>query len=384
MQIAEMSMAEIEARSLEIKAELDNASEERLAELTIEAQQIEARKKELADAEERKATAKAIENGEANVTTIEERKEETKMKDIKEYRDSAEYIEAYAEYVKTGDDAQVRSLLTQNVGSGTIAVPTIVVSAIQTAWDKEPILAAVKKTYLKGNVKIGFEISATGAVEHTEGSAAVTEEDLVLGVAELKPVSIKKWISVSDEALDLAGEAFLNYIYSELGYQIAKKLADAIVADITAASTAGSASVPAVAAISAAPGLATVATAVANLSDEASNPVIIMNKLTYANFKAVQAAANYGQDVFDGLKVLFNNSLPAYDAASVGNIYAIVGDLGRGEMVNFPNGEEITFKFDDKTLMEADLVKILGRMYAGHGVVAPMCFTQVKKPTAQG
>lgn len=384
MQIAEMSMAEIEARSLEIKAELETASEERLAELTIEAQQIEARKKELAEAEERKATAKAIENGEANVTTIEERKEDNKMKDIHEYRDSAEYVKAYAEYVKTGDDAQVRSLLTQNVGEGTIAVPTIVVSAIQTAWDNEPILAAVKKTYLKGNVKIGFEISATGAVEHIEGSEAVTEEDLVLGIAELKPVSIKKWISISDEVLDLAGEAFLQYIYSEIGYQIAKKLADEIVADITAATVAGSASVPAVAAISAAPGLATIASAVANLSDEASNPVIIMNKLTYANFKAVQAGANYGQDVFDGLKVLFNNTLPAYDAASVGNIYAIVGDLGRGEMVNFPNGEDITFKFDDKTLMTADLVKVLGRMYAGHGVVAPKSFTQIKKPTAQG
>lgn len=380
MNINEMNLEELEARSLEITDEMSEATEERLAELKTEALEIAQRKAELKDLEQRKADAEAINNGKVATKTIEERKEDKKMTNL-EVRNSAEYINAYAQYIKTGSDAECRALLTENV-SGTVAVPDMVVSTIQTAWDKEPILAEVKKTYLKGNIKIGFEISATGAVEHTEGGAAVDEESLVLGISVLTPISIKKWISISDEVLDLAGEAFLQYIYSELGYQIAKKLADEIVADIVATDATGSATVPAQAVITAAPGLATIASAVANLSDEASNPVIIMNKLTYADFKAVQAGANYGQDVFDGLKVLFNNSLPAYSAATAGTgCYAIVGDLGRGEMVNFPNGEAIEFKFDDKTLMTSDLVKVLGRAYAGHAVVAPKCFTKVLKPT---
>lgn len=379
MNIAEMNIAEIEARSLEIAEEIKEASEERLAELKAEAEQIATRKQELAEAEQRAKTAEAINNGEVAPKIKEERKEEIKM----EIRNTREYIDAYAQYVKTGNDAECRALLSENATSGTIAVPDMVVATVQTAWDNEPILALCKKTFMKGNVKIGFEISADGAVVHTEGGEAVAEEELVIGTASLVPESIKKWISISDEALDLAGEAFLNYIYAELGYQIAKKLADEIIADVVATTASGSATVPAQAIVNVAPSLSAIATAVANLSDEATNPTVVMNKLTYAVFKRIQNAANYAQDVFDGLKVVFNNSLPAYDTASTNDTYAIVGDFGRGEMVNFPAGQEITFKFDDKSLMTADLVKVLGRMYAGHAVVAPHAFTKLTKP-AQG
>lgn len=381
-ELEEMNLEQVTERRNALEAEIRSAkSEEELQGMEEKINAINVRMEELRALEQRKQAVTELQTGEAKGKEIENNMEERSMKN-KEIRNSEAYINAYAKYIKTEDDKEVRALLTQNAEDGTIAVPDMVVAAVQTAWDNEPILAEVKKTTMKGNVKIGFEISADGAVVHTEGGEAVTEEELTLGVATLVPESIKKWISISDEALDLAGEAFLQYIYSELGYQIAKKVADLIVADIVATTTSGSATVPAQAAITAAPGLATIATAVANLSDEAANPVIIMNKLTYADFKAVQVGANYGQDVFDGLKVLFNNSLPAYSAATAGTgVYAIVGDLSSGEMVNFPNGTDITFKFDDKTLMTADLVKVLGRMYVGHGVVAPHRFTLVKKPS---
>lgn len=377
-----MNLEQVTERRNALEAEIRSAkSEEELQGMEEKINAINVRMEELRALEQRKQAVTELQTGEAKGKEIENNMEERSMKN-KEIRNSEAYINAFAKYIKTEDATEVRALLTQNAEDGTIAVPDVVVAAVQTAWDNEPILAEVKKTTMKGNVKIGFEISADGAVVHTEGGEAVTEEELTLGVATLVPESIKKWISISDEALDLAGEAFLQYIYSELGYQIAKKVADLIVADILATTTSGSATVPAQAAITAAPGLATVATAVANLSDEAANPVIIMNKLTYADFKAVQVGANYGQDVFDGLKVLFNNSLPAYSAATAGTgVYAIVGDLSSGEMVNFPNGTDITFKFDDKTLMTADLVKVLGRMYVGHAVVAPKRFTLVKKPS---
>lgn len=376
-----MNLEQVSERRNELEAEIRSAkSEEELQGMEEKINAINVRMEELRALEQRKQAVTELQTGEAKGKEIENNMEERSMKN-KEIRNSEAYINAYAKYIKTEDDKELRALLTQNVDDGTVPVPDIVVDAVKTAWDNEPILAEVKKTALKGNVKVGFEISADGAVVHTEGGEAVSEEELTLGVAKLVPESIKKWISVSDEVLDLNGAAFLEYIYSELGHQIAKKLADLIVADILATTTSGSATVPAQSAITAAPGLATVATAVANLSDEATNNVIIMNKLTYADFKAVQAGANYGQDVFDGLKVLFNNTLPAYSAATAGTgVYAIVGDLSSGEMVNFPNGEEITFKFDDKTLMTADLVKVLGRMYAGHAVVAPKRFCLVTKP----
>lgn len=123
--------------------------------------------------------------------------------------------------------------------------------------------------------------------------------------------------------------------------------------------------------------------AVANLSDEAVNNVAIMNKLTWADFKSITTGDGYPlQDPFAGLVVLFNNSLPAYSAASEDDVYAIVGDLGTGFRANFPNGEEIKIKVDDLSLAEADLVKFVGRKNVALEAVAPGRFTLITKPGA--
>ena len=296
-----------------------------------------------------------------------------------EMRNSAEYINAYAEFLKSGDDTECRSLLSENA-SGTVAVPELVYDITKTAWEREGIVARVRKAYLKGNLKVGFELSATGAVAHTEGSGQVTEETLVLGTVELVAKSLKKWISLSDEILDLRGEAFLNYIYDEITYRIAKKAADELIAKIEAcgtASTTNSVAVPKVAASTV--GVGTVAQAMAQLSDEAANPVVIMNKATWGTFKAAQYAGSFDADPFEGLEVLFNNSIKAFSAATTGETYAIVGDLEQGALMNFPNGEEINIKFDDLSQADYDLVKVIGRQFVGIGVVAPNAFVKITK-----
>lgn len=296
-----------------------------------------------------------------------------------EVRKTHEYNVAYANYIKTGDDAECRALLTENVSGGTVPVAEYVEGRVRTAWERDGITSRVRKTFLKGNVKIGYEISATGAVVHTEAAnSAVTEEQLVLGIVTLVPQSIKKWISISDEVYDLTGEEFLDYIYDELTYQIAKKLADAIIADIEACGTVSTGALPAVpklAATTITVGL--VDQALALLSDEAANPVIMMNKQTWGLFKAAQAANGYNYDPFAGLPVVFNNSIAAFSAATTGVTYAIVGDLGIGAQANFPGGQEIEIKFDDKTKMEYDLIRILGRDFVGHAVVAPYAFAKI-------
>ena len=116
-----------------------------------------------------------------------------------EVRNTNEYLDAYATYIKTGEDKECRALLSEN-GGGTVAVPAIVSDIVKTAWDKEGIMSLVKKSFIAGNLKVGFEISAEGAVIHAEGTSAPKEEDLVLGTASLVPESIKKWITISDEA----------------------------------------------------------------------------------------------------------------------------------------------------------------------------------------
>lgn len=298
---------------------------------------------------------------------------------MEEIRNSKEYIDAYAEYVKTGKDEEVRALLTENV-SGTVPVPEFVYDLVKTAWDREGITSRIRRVAMKGNLKVGFEISGEDAVIHTEGAAAIDPENLVLGVVELVPQSIKKVVQISDEAYDLRGEAFLRYLYDELTYRIAKKIADTMIAKIEACGTVSTTTCPSVAKItSTTASLGLVASAIAQLSDEAADPVVIMNKLTYANFKAAQYDANFAADPFEGLPVIFNNSMKALSAASTGDTWMIVGDLDHGAIANFPNGEGIDFKFDELTLKKQDLIEVLGREYVALGVVAPKAFCKVAK-----
>lgn len=379
MNLKDMETAALEARRAEISAECEQDGAD-LDALLEEVRSINAELEARAAAEAAKSEIREMVASQKAGLEVESKEEERKVEmDNKEIRNTKEYIDAYAEYVKTGDDTQCRALLTENV-SGSVAVPELVYDIVKTAWEQEGIMRLVRKAYLKGNLKVGFEISSTGAVVHTEGNAAPSEETLVLGTVELVPASIKKWISVSDEALDLRGEAFLRFIYDELTYEIAKKAADELISKIEACGTVSTTTCVGVPAITAASiALGTVASAIAQLSDRAANPVIVMNKLSYGQFKAVQYAASYPVDIFEGLPVLFNNSIAAFGAASTGDTYAIVGDFAEGALANFPNGEEITIKYDDLSLAEKDLVKIVGRQYVGLAPVAPNAFVKITK-----
>ena len=387
MEIKEMKLEDVQTRMAELVARREAIAVEMEAEdadldaLAVEAEQLNNEERSLND-RETEILAVAEQRQKELQDVMKTGKEipverNTKMTNM-EVRKSHEYNMAYAEYIKTGDDTQCRALLTENV-SGVVPIAEYAEDRVRTAWNRDGIMSRVRKSYLKGNLKIGWEKSADGAYVHTEASnTAVTEESLVLGVTTLIPQSIKKWISISDEVNDMKGEEFLDYIYDELTYRIAKKAADVLVAAIIACTTGGSDNHPmqnTITATSVTVGL--VAKALAQISDEAANPVVIMNKQTWGAFKEAQAANGYGYDPFEGLPVVFNDSLSAFSAATTGVPYAIVGDLGVGAQANFPNGEGIEIKFDNLTKMEYDLVRILGREFVGIGVVGPNAFCKI-------
>lgn len=380
MDLKEMTIEEMEERKSAIVAELDaeGADLDALeAEMKSIKEEIEARKAE----EEKKAEIRqAVVEGAGTVIRKfeEEKKEMTKTPE--EIRSSKEYVDAFARYLISEDATECRALLTTDA-SGSVPVPVLVDEIIRTAWDNDEILSRVRKTNIRGNLKVAFELSADGAYVHTEGTSAPTEEALALGIVTMIPKNIKKWIHISDEAIAMGGETLVRYIYDELTYQIIKKLAALVVADVAGAPTSATSSAASAAAITEAPAVNTVANAFANLSDEARTPVVVMNKLTYATFKAAQKAANFATDVFEGLPVLFNNSLPAYDSASANAVYAFVGDLS-GVQVNYPEGDGIVIKYDDVTEAEADLVKIVGRQYCAHALTACGRFCNIKKPSS--
>ena len=384
------SLEELEERKAQIEEEENKVEEEVKEEVTEEpAEEV----KEEITPEEERSLLKDTQNVESrNAENLElrsiERKE--KMEEKVEVRNSKEYNEAFANYIKTGEDKEVRALITTGGyatgNSATVEVPDMVYDIVKTAWEREDLMARVRNISVKGNLKVQFEVSGGAAVIHQEGNAAVTEESLVLGVVTLTPVSIKKWISLSDEVVDMRGEEFLRYIYDELTYRIAKKCADTLVGKIAAlpasltANSDGVYDEVSANKITKAPALGLIAEAIANLSDETRDITVVINKLTYANFKAAQYAAGYPVDPFEGATVVFNNSLPAYDSASATNVYAIVGDFNHGALANYPSGEGISMKFDDTTLMTSDLVRILGRRYVAVEPVADKSFTLIAKP----
>lgn len=202
--MTEKELREIEEQLREVEARAQGLSP--LAE-TAEDSEIEAREKELAEIEETRSellkkkeeleatlrAAAAVEENPIDAVDITPEERGTNM-EVKELRNSPEYIEAFAKAIK-GDETDLRSLLTENAATdGQVPIPEFAEERIRTAWDSDEILNRVGKTYVKGNLKIGFEISGSDAVIHLEGDTAPDEEELVLGIVSLVPMSLKKWI----------------------------------------------------------------------------------------------------------------------------------------------------------------------------------------------
>lgn len=318
-------------------------------------EELEARKAEAAKkAEIRKAVAEGA--GEV-IKTFKDMEE----KEVNTEERKAEMIDALAEYIKGTATPEQRSLLTTQASGGTVRVSDIVDDYIWTDWNKSQILSRIRKVYVAGKYTVGYEASATGAFKHTEGAAvaANTEEVLTLGYVEFIAQYYKKWIRVSDTVLALKGEAFMRYLMDEFGHQLAVALENAVVAEITASTLAAQVTNPI-------DNTAPMA-GFAALSDEATNPVVIISKTNYAAIMNARATTGAKiEDPFNGFEVLFNNTVTGM----------LVGDLD-GVVANFPEGEDFKFIIDDKSLAEQDMVKIVGKILCDIHLVRPNGFAVV-------
>ena len=364
-EINALDIEALETRANEIAEETATADIEQLETLNAELDVISERREAIrTEIEDREKAAAAVVEGAGKV--IEVRNEEKKMTN-KEVRNSQEYIEAYAKYVRTGKDLECRALLTEAVEDGVVPVPEFVENTIMTAWENDEIFNRVSKTFVPGNDKQGFEVSATDAAVHTEGAEAPDEEELVLGIVDLVPDYIKKWISVSDKALAVGPQALLQYLYDEIEYKIVQKAADIAVAKILAAPSASTTSAVGVAQVAGAVDPATILQAIGQLSQTARDRVFIASGTTIAAVQAMALQANYAFDPFFGLTVIQNDTIT--DGA-------IIGDLA-GVRANLPEGGSVRFIFDEYSLAEADLVKIVGKMLAAIEVVGPKMFAVI-------
>lgn len=351
-----MTIDELEARKTAIAAEVDNEGAD-LNALEEEVRGINAEMESRKAAEAKKTEIRsAVASGAG--TVIKKFEEEKKEVNIEERK--AEMMDALADYIKGTATAEQRALLTTGASGGTVKVSNIVDDFIWTDWDKSPILSRIRKVYVRGNYSVGYEASATGAAKHTEGDMEnPAEEVLTLGYINFVEQYYKKWITVSDTVLALKGEAFMRYLLDEFGHQLAIALENAIVAEI-ASSTISAKVTNDIDNTAAMAGFAA-------LSDEATNPVVIVSKATYANIMNARATTGAKiEDPFNGMEVLFNRNVTGM----------LVGDLD-GVVANFPEGEDFKFVIDDKSLAEHDMVKIVGKILGDIHLVRPNGFAVV-------
>lgn len=386
------TMEELEARKAEIAAlDFDNMAENELAALEEERKIIDAEMAAIKkNAEERKALeANVLNSGEKIETIINEKEKKTMT--ATEIRSSVEYGAAFLKGIKENDYSECRALLSTNGTNsdlsltGYVPVPTELESEIKTAWEEAKLLSIAKKSYFPGNVKVGFELSATGASIHLEGDSAPDEEVITIGTVELKAESIKKWITVSDEALEGTTVDTIGYLYKELAQRIVEKAEEVLIGKILAAPTSAQSNAVSVPVLTEnTPAVDTIIKAMALLSAQAKNLNIVMNRATYPVFRALELGGNYAFDIFEGLRdrIIFSSALPSYAEAAAkvaaGTYpYVLIGDFSYGTQANLPNGDGISIKVDDMSLAEKDLVKLVAREYIGLGVVADKAIVKI-------
>ena len=380
--LTEKSVEELEARQAEIAGmETEGVETEeieaRAGELEAIQAELQARANAAAKAEEER---QAVANGAGEVK--EEKQEEKKM-EVSEIRNSPEYLEAYANYIRSGNDNECRTvLLSKNApASGQLPVPDMVESTIKTAWEKNEFLNKVRKTYFRGNLRVPFELSATGAWKHVEGTTGLTEEEITIGIVNIVPANIKKLVRVTDECIAMGGEEFINYIYTEVAYRVLGELTNEIIDYIDDLGTSNGATAIGIPKVKVAPGVMVLPNAATNLSEDATDLCVVMNRLTEAKFNTAYASGQFAIDPFDGFTKVYCSALPAYDAASENDMYALIGDL-KAIQANYPEGEGVIIKWDDLTYAEDDIVKVVGRQYAGFAVTAPGRLVKLTKPGA--
>lgn len=358
MELKEMTIDELQERKAAISAECE-APEADLDALTEEVRGINAELEARKQAEAQKAEIRAAVAMGKGKTIQDIGSEERKGMENTELR-KEEMIDALAEYIKGSATSEQRAmLLTTDATNGVVKVSNIVDDYIWTDWDKSPILSRIRKVYVQGNYSVGYEASATGAVKHTEGAAAPTEETLTIAYINFVAQYYKKWIRVSDRVLALKGRAFMDYLFDEFGHQLAVALENAVVAEIEASTLSAQ--------VTNDIDNTAVMAGFARLSDEATNPVVIISKTNYAAIMNERATTGAKiEDPFNGLEVLFNNTVTGL----------LVGDLD-GVVANFPEGEDFKFIVDDTSLAEQDLVKIVGKILVDIHLVRPNGFAVV-------
>ena len=203
----------------------EEVSEEELTQIEERVNQLEAEKKSIQEAaEKRDATLKMVKNNIAEVKeieTAEERKEEN-MKEEVNYRNV--YFKKLLGKELTEEE---RALST----SSTAVVPTETANKIFDKMVKlVPLLGEIELFHVPGNLKFAVETTRANAGYHTENSTGINEDSTaVLTEVSLGGYEFTKLIKVSDSILSMSVDDFEDWLVRMLAESIATKIESEII-----------------------------------------------------------------------------------------------------------------------------------------------------------
>lgn len=315
-----MSFEEIETRVAEIAEEM-NAEGANLDELLAEVEQLEARKKELKERAEKRASLEAKINAGEGVTVVEEikeeRKEEKEMEEKRYDTASAEYRNAFYSLIAGTATKEQRAILATPLsvdGDGTddgtaIAIPK---TLDQKIWDNvhtdHPILQDIT-TIASGIV---MEVDKhTGITNKTAGkkdaaAGAGAEENTFVKVT-LAGVDYEKYVELTYAQAKMSQGALEDYLAEEISAELGEALAKDVFAQmVTDAGTGRKVA-------KSGNWYADIQNAL-GLADKASNATIYASNADY--YGITGSTDNNGQPIFrDGVaidaKIKKDNAVPA-------------------------------------------------------------------------
>lgn len=230
MDIKDMTMADIEARKLEIKDLLDK-DDSNLDELNKEVDELNARAKEIKDTvEKRKQIIDKVAQGNQG-TIIEQREGNDNMNNDVMSIDSKEYRNAWLKNLQGKEltDAEKRSNETYKTTDTHTAIPTLVADKfIETMKKLAPMLDEITLFRVAGNLKITTEGTNNAASVHTENSAVAASADTIVTVT-LGVYEYMKVINISKSVKAMSIDAFEDWIVNMLGRDIARAIDNHII-----------------------------------------------------------------------------------------------------------------------------------------------------------
>ena len=312
---------------------------------------------------------------------IEEKEEEKRMntnfevKEVKEvpYQSTKEYRSAWVKAIVGKGDAELNAIKEARGLATTSAtlVPTYIADRVQTTWERNRLLNEVSIIISSAKLSFPIETANSGAVFHTEGAEAPSEEAITLVDKLLQPMTAKKWISITDELINGSEEAILDYIADEVAYYILKLVADSVVngslvggkgvEGIVNSSLADAVSGGALDGTTFYKGLAALV--------DVENPTIVLNPSDFYG-KVMGLLDTTGRPIFSAIGTeMFVNGCRVILSSAVPTNKAIVGDLSAYKLEM--EAREPRLIFDPYTSAREDKVNVVGKLMSAGALVKP-------------